>query len=83
MRFNIDVIEPGDLFPHEERAIMDVLGTGALDDVDFIVYWRKYRDDEHNGMAWNGWPFRRDVGHVYRVDDPSDWKHTYFLFTHA
>jgi hypothetical protein len=76
------VSTPDGLFPWERQVIESVLGAGAFDDVDFIVYWCKYRDDEFNGEQWDGWPFRRDVGTMYRVDDPNDWKHTWFVFTH-
>lgn len=55
---------------------------GPLDDVDFVVIWPKFRDDEANGARWDGWPVRGDRG-MHRVDDPDNWKTTLFVFTHA
>lgn len=82
MYLNLVVVSPDDLPDHWKEVIEREHGPGSLDDVDFVVYWRKYKDDEENGMKWDGWPFRRDVGSIYRVDDPDNWKDTWFLFTH-
>ncbi len=68
-----------DLAP-EDRAIIEH-EYGALDDVDFIYFWRKYADVADAGFALNVetdfWPLRNV--RVVRVDDPHNWKATWFV----
>lgn len=76
------LVESVDLLEPETRARLEEL-YGALDDVDFIVYWRKYSDEADAGFTWDGWPFT-SLGRSapVRVDDPENWKATWFIFTH-
>lgn len=83
MNITVQISTPDALEEWERAVIQTVLGVGAFDDVDFVVYWRKYIDHVHDAPEWNCWPFRRDMGSMYRVDHPTDWKHTWFVFTHS
>jgi hypothetical protein len=80
MRLHVDVCEPIELEAWECEIIESVYG--AIEDCDFVVYWRKYSDDASVNGEWDGWPL---LGHrhMVRVDDPNNWKHTWFLFLHS
>lgn len=72
---------PSDLEPWERLRIEEIDGPGALADIAFVVFWRKYTD-ERGDADWDGWPFVRGGGFSppRRVQDPDDWKATWFLF---
>ena len=57
---------------------------GPLEDFSFAVFFRKHVDYEGtDGHGWSGWPLDGLGLRMVKVDDPDNWKVTWFLFFHA
>lgn len=82
MRLALVVMHDSDL-ELDERAMLERAYGGAIEDCDFVVYFRKHSDfAANNGADWNGQPLAHGRNPPVKIDDPDDWKHTYFLFLH-
>lgn len=74
---HLDIYTPRELPAHDRRIIEQKYG--ALDYCDFIVYFRKHTD---YAGEWDGAPIRGERRMV-KVDEPDNWKNTWFLFFHS